>query len=585
MSSSSSSNPTTLALGAVGAAGAAVLLTVLQSDAVSRRFFLSPPRLAQKRLQQFQYRWSRAVQRQKLKLRYYWNGGKIDSSDPTTSIFPTEAELDELVQQIVGQTKKKKHPQDEDAAAPFVVGTMARDEEHKSSDPQEYFVWLYQEASTRQVLQVPAALLGQKLADALETHAVRSTTFCFVADAAAGCGGRFVKELMTACCSDQVVCLEAVPAWLVQWALLSERRIYSREKLQRLLYALLRLEEMSVLHHAGSNNNNKSHPHTVVVPVPTALVPVLLPALHEAFPDDRHVFVYTGCVPTVMYAEQQQQPSWRGGSSNSTTLPTTLASAVSFPDALLLHTTPTNARLQQKAEHVMPPFQQTLAALPLATAGTVETWMAAVDAYLVRKQQQEQQQPFLPYVCKLDDCLGSSSSSNNNNNNMIEIGSPRYWSLRSLVQYVTGTASREWSDELRDAVLSWAQDYSLSALSQQTQPHPHQRPIENAVFQHKLILIAHKTLVDTVAPRQHWTLLAAKKGGCACCLPEDDPDGEAFFARRARIMVGGEDGAKKGGSLGAADSTAAASSVPPRTANRGYVDGKAGFAFDPTQFR
>ena len=167
------------------------------------------------------------------------------------------------------------------------------------------------------------------------------------------------------------------------------------------------------------------------------------------------------------------------------------------------------------------------------------------------------------------------------------------------------------------------------------------KDIENCCFQHKSILIENKTLPDTVYPKQHWTLKQNLKrgGGCACCGPEDylnddedeeederqDDDGANGFGgstkpSSASMMRddgtldmsvpgafamafqpqqqtsggstltnrrrggggsgGGEDaGTNNNGSAGAASSSATEANKRPK-----FVDGKLGFAFDPTKF-
>jgi hypothetical protein len=72
--------------------------------------------------------------------------------------------------------------------------------------------------------------------------------------------------------------------------------------------------------------------------------------------------------------------------------------------------------------------------------------------------------------------------------------------------------------------------------------------------------------MDTVQPMKEWTLLAAKKvSGCSCCLPsgEDEDDDE----------VEGND-----------SSLLKSPSTIPASSRSNYVDGKTGFAFDPTRF-
>ena len=167
------------------------------------------------------------------------------------------------------------------------------------------------------------------------------------------------------------------------------------------------------------------------------------------------------------------------------------------------------------------------------------------------------------------------------------------------------------------------------------------KDIENCCFQHKSILIENKTLPDTVYPKQHWTLKQNLKrgGGCACCGPEDylnddeeeeeeqgDVDGANGFGgstkpsstsmmrddgtldmsvpgafamafqpqqqqasgstltnrRRGGGGSGGSGddvGTNKNGTAGVASSSDTEANKRPK-----FVDGKLGFAFDPTKF-
>ena len=99
--------------------------------------------------------------------------------------------------------------------------------------------------------------------------------------------------------------------------------------------------------------------------------------------------------------------------------------------------------------------------------------------------------------------------------------------------------------------------------------------VENCVFQHKLILIANKTLLDTVLPTQHWTLKAALKGGCSCCAPEEDEGEEDMGALASKLNL-----TRPGVYTMKSDQP----STDTSSKNRGYVDGKTTFAFDPTKF-
>lgn len=112
------------------------------------------------------------------------------------------------------------------------------------------------------------------------------------------------------------------------------------------------------------------------------------------------------------------------------------------------------------------------------------------------------------------------------------------------------------------------------------------KAIENCVFQHKSILIGNKTLKDTVLPRQHWTLKQASRAGCSCCGPdpyeqmeEEEGNEESVVKTNAVDMrVPGGFTAVLNNENGVVGNSAPTKSTP------GYVDGKMGFAFDPTKF-
>jgi hypothetical protein len=155
----------------------------------------------------------------------------------------------------------------------------------------------------------------------------------------------------------------------------------------------------------------------------------------------------------------------------------------------------------------------------------------------------------------------------------VDATSDCYWSAMSLLQFVTGSRSREVTPETTDAVLSWLRDVRHTNANKAAEAESvpvsarHQNSIENCVFQHKLILIANKTLKDTVQPRKHWTLKAFAKTGCSCCAPEDEDDEEEV-----------------GGGVRTVNGSTGIFSIPPSN-NINYVDGKSAFAFDPSKFK
>ena len=173
--------------------------------------------------------------------------------------------------------------------------------------------------------------------------------------------------------------------------------------------------------------------------------------------------------------------------------------------------------------------------------------MGAVNAFLMLKEE-EKTHGYLPYVFKLDYVQTGS----------LEKEKDAYWCVVSLLQFVTGsrTRAKDLTEQQIDAAIAWLQeqrqnDATLPTLS------TNRKLVEETVFQHKLILLENKTLLDTVQPTQHWTLKQAVKAGCACCAPEDDEE-EDMGALTEKL--------------------AAFKNAGKKPANGGYVDGKTTFA-------
>jgi hypothetical protein len=535
----------TLAASAVAAVGV-LSLTALQSDACSR-LVLTPQQLQAKRCLTYQYQWQQAAVKTDLQLQYCWAGGVSQFDAETehimTDIFLTEPEILEFIEQTLLP-----------AAHEMVVGRIGLME---GSQSKEYFVWFYHmNKSTSRIYQVPLGLFGRLLATKLERSVTR-TTFCFVADASSGTAAETLVDLVDAAAKTSTVLTIREPVWIVVLARLVEQRLLAQETLNRCVFALARLEALKV----------ETNQDTVVITVPQAIVPVMLPVLQQVFPDDRHVFGYTGCIPAV------QTALYRRVTAPRAVVPDHLSQAVRFTNPVAI-TTPmssTSTVLSKSTNILMTPFAKALQALPVRMADVTETWMAAVDAFFNLKED-EKKNGYLPYVFRLDYITGNRTPTTDEDA-VVDATSDCYWSAMSLLQFVTGSRSREVTPETTDAVLSWLRDVrntnARKAAEAESIPVSarHQKSIENCVFQHKLILIANKTLKDTVQPRQHWTLKAFAKTGCSCCAPEDQDDEEE---------VGGGDRAVNG--------STGLFSIPPSN-NINYVDGKSAFAFDPSKFK
>jgi len=190
-----------------------------------------------------------------------------------------------------------------------------------------------------------------------------------------------------------------------------------------------------------------------------------------------------------------------------------------------------------------------LAKLPITLADTTETWMSSVNAFF-RMKEEEKTNDYLPYVLKLSLIVNDETLDGDE--------SLRRLALTNVLQFVTGSRSRPIPSVVLDAAVESLRDFCTNLPLLPTMLPKQCALIEDTVFQHKSILIENKTLMDTVMPQKEWTLKAAKKiSGCACCAPdEDDVHEESNVAKKER-----------------------ASRARPK-----YVDGKMGFAFDPTQF-
>lgn len=501
-------------LGSAGVATlAAVTLVALQSDEVGRRFLLSPKQLQAKRTAEYQYRWKQALARAAYRFQY-----ASEKLGLITETWDTVDHVDKFCSELVSGNFQDVHV--------VRIGSEEKAPEWSQNEfSKEHFVWFLQGTK---VHRLPLSTVATQLADKLETKVI-TTTFCFVGDASAHQGSHLLVDLVTNVYKDDVDVIQE-PYWMVCLAVLIQQRIYNRQRLERLLYALCRVEAL------------RCKKSTLIFTLPgQSTVSSLLPLLQKVFPDDRHVFCYTGCWKTVANAG-----ALRKSSKSPSAVPTDIQEALTFSDTTA-STTPL-VSISSSSNVMEPAFGQALAKLPVSQADVVETWLTAVDSYLVQKQDDK---AYLPYCCKLDFLYSES----------ISIDGPRtssYWALRSLLQYVTGSRSR-------GDVTASQMELAVACLRPKTSPSFGNKDyIENAVFRHKLVLIENKTLFDTVLPVEHWTLKAAVKQGCACCIPEEEED---------------VDGDITSGAPGAGFATG----LTKR--KNTYVDGKSTFAFDPSRFR
>lgn len=504
-------------LGTVGAATlVAATLVALQSDEVGRRFLLSPTQLRAKRAAEYHYRWKQALGRAALRVHY-----TAEKQGILTEIWENPEDVDKFCDELVSGNYQDVHV--------VRIGSEESDPESSQKEfSKEHFVWFLQGTKLH---RVPLPMVATRLADTLESK-ITTTTFCFLGDASANQGSRLVVDLVESVYKDDVDVIQQ-PYWMVCLAVLIQQRVYNGQRLERLLFALCRVEAL------------RCKKPTLLFTLPgQSTVSSLLPLLQKVFPDDRHMFCYTGCWNTVA-----NSAAFRKTSQNPSSIPETLRDALIFSDTTVV-TTPL-VSISSSANIMEPAFGQALAKLSALQADVVESWLTAIDSYLVQKQDDK---TYLPYCCKLDFLFADSISATG----------PRtssYWALRSLLQFVTG--SRSHGD-----VTASRMKLAVECLDFKSPPFIGNKvDIENAVFRHKLVLIENKTLFDTVLPAEHWTLKAAVKQGCSCCLPEDDEEAEGDSSSGVS-GAGFAMGLKK----------------RKNASINSYVDGKTTFAFDPSRF-
>lgn len=330
--------------------------------------------------------------------------------------------------------------------------------------------------------------LVQFCREVTDSQQIYTSTLVFLYDVTGGKADIVTKLLQT---DDNVACCSGHP---VQWMKQFCGGLHlSNEKKDMVLRALCRVEASCF-----------ATAKCILFPISTDYVSTLLPAIHSVFPDDKHIFLYTGCTQ-----------------------------AVAQPKAIPLHPL-SSIHIRAKEYH------KSMSKLPFRVAAAVEAWMSAVDM-LILMQDDFLTNSFLPYVCRLDYLLLDDDP--------IE----RRWAVRSLVQYCTG------SDKHLERAIKAIEPPKPDVSS-------HAEHIDAVVFCHKRILIAHKTLPDTVPAVEHWALKQqAGPGGCACCMEEDE-DEESERLKIEQKM----------------ESIMARSSASTPSTN--YVDGKLGFAFDPSRF-
>mmetsp|Transcript_737 Transcript_737/g.1685 ORF Transcript_737/g.1685 Transcript_737/m.1685 type:complete len:561 (-) Transcript_737:43-1725(-) len=559
MSDSSILFPLVATAGAVAAGS----LALLQTDRVSR-MILDPSRLNTKRRAEYQYTWKKSSTKTKLQLDYFLAGGiqKYDD-DPEIVMKNTEyVSSEEGMDALVGKIVDKKETS--------VYYPLKLDKDPHDPTEEFYLYLLQQTDETRTLFQVPLVKFGMKLAQAFEDQ-LTSTTLCFVADGSAGKATSLLESLVKE--SKTGVAVVSEPFWMVQMARLMEASVFPSSKIKKVLFGLCRLDAWSVRNQIGDAK-------TVMITLPgQAVVRTLLPIVQSVFPEDRHVFCYDGCCASVKRGLHQENVYKK--SQLLTTLEPIVRGMCSDP-VRITTPLPSNSPLTKDLYNL----EKSLAQVSVKEARNVETWMSSVDAYFKLKNE-EDTNGYLPFCLKLGFLVGNPVGN-------FEDGTDSYWSLNSILQFVTGCQGRAFPEGVLDAAREWIKDYNVAYKTEQasieasiTMSEDDRVKIENCVFQHKQILIGNKTLQDTVLPKEHWTMKQASRNGCSCCGP-DPYDLDEEEAEEA------EDESPVTNNFGLGNINVTVSTKEPATSNTGlfmpttkstgYVDATKVFAFDPTRF-
>lgn len=331
-------------------------------------------------------------------------------------------------------------------------------------------------------------------------------------------------------------------------SLLIVKKIHSisTEQYERIIFALCRLDTWRIRDSIGTSR-------TVLFSLPgQSCVPVLFPLIQKVFVHDRHVFVYDGCCPSVEYGmalqkqygssyrQQAQEDNWEEVSSS----PRVITS--NFPMAPLRH---------------IRELTESLAKVNGSHASIVESWMASVDTFLDMKSQ-EKKNFYAPFVCQMSFLMKRSVFG--------KIDDVSEMALKNVLQYITGSKSRALPSGVMTEAISCLHEMRCifeTAVNGCESSVTEKELIEACVFTHKAILLGDKTLMDTVQPKEDWSLKAAKKlKSCLCCSPEDeDEENDNGEMSKPKIDID------------------LAGPRSQKTVSK-YIDGKAQFAFDPTKF-
>uniref|UniRef100_A0A6V2E689 Transmembrane protein n=2 Tax=Ditylum brightwellii TaxID=49249 RepID=A0A6V2E689_9STRA len=546
-----------LTLAASTAAFAGVGIALLQLDGVSRKI-LSPEKLRIKRRATAQYHIEKAIANASNDLMCAAGGGH-NLYDPEedramTSLLTTDDEIESLVNEIIGEKDSSK--------APFVVSIELDDEDPRAQ--REYYLFLAfpKEGSKRyRRMQVPLVRFCTKLADAFEKK-LTSTALCFVADASSGLGAEVLGKVLSECGAGLALVRE--PAWMVTVAYMIQKNVISKSKMERVLFALCRLDANRVRDDVGASR-------TVVFTLPgQSCTPPLLPLLQKAFPCERHVFAYDTCAESLC----------RGLNLSSGRKKKRIADKESISSELLSAPSDLMARVPIAPLRSLRDLPPLLATFSEDQANIIESWMSSVNAFLLMKQN-ENENEYLPFVCRMGFLLGRTGLGDGYTDQS-DIA------LQNVLQYITGSRSRPLKDEVLDAARVALADArkvcEVFPRAEKQMTEQEQNQLEECVFCHKQILIGNKTLIDTVQPAKEWSLKSARKlTGCACCGPEDEYDSDDDKIGQETSADKDSGGLKMNGIDLSVPGAGFATGLTQRK-KPAFVDGKTQFAFDPTKF-
>jgi hypothetical protein len=416
---------------AAAAAASVASLVVLQTDRVSR-WTLSPSRLMAKRRQEYDYRWKTAVEKAHLQMDYCLAGGsEIFHADPEmnlkhTTYLSNEDEQDSLVQRIIAK----------DTRIHFTVLKIDRDPSDPTGDFYVFVMGQEEGCEHAEFFQAPLIAFCTKLQRAFENQ-LTTTVFCFVADASSGKASGLLEDLVREAKTGVAVISE--PLWMVNLARLSEAQVYTKSKLETVMFGLCRLDAWSLREQVKSS-------HTVLVTFPgQGTVATLLPLAQSVFPEDRHIMAYDGCVASVARGVRQAAGFRRG------TLHTDLHDICSrLAQNPTRHTTPLPTRSPLTKSILT--LEDALAKVPIVQAGIVESWMSSVDAFIKLKED-EKTTGYVPYVLKLTLLTNPVGD--------FESLSDSYWNLSSIFQFITGKPNQSschvfvWLTYLSILVVFW----------------------------------------------------------------------------------------------------------------------------------